>query len=170
MAGHGGEADAMKDRMEMAGRLTIVLRDRSGAVTLERTQPNRIVAGGRRLVAEMFAGQTTGQPRTPVSAIAVGTGSVDPADADTVLGAQRGSPKPISKVDYGTFTDPATNVARVRVQLTAVLAFGDANDPATPLREAGLLNDAGVLYSRVVFQPVTKTDTFELTLIWEIVF
>ena len=56
------------------------------------------------------------------------------------------------------------------MQLTALLDFGAANDPAVPLREAGLFNDANVLYSRVVFQPVTKTDTFQLTLIWEIVF
>ncbi|TQM61951.1 hypothetical protein [Humibacillus xanthopallidus] len=160
----------MKDRMDMAGQLTLVLRDRSGAVVLERGQPNRIVAGGRRLVAEMFAGHTTGAPRTPVSTIAVGTGSTAPTDADTMLGAQRGDRIAITKVDYGTFTDPGSKVDRVRVQLSALLDFTVANDPATPLREAGLFNDANVLYSRVVFQPVTKTDTFQLTLIWEIVF
>ncbi len=160
----------MRDRIDMAGRLTIVLRDRTGAVALERTQPNRIVSSGRQLVAEMFAGQTAGAPRTPVSKIAVGAGSTEPADTDVGLVQPRDAPKAISKVDYGTFTDPATNVVRVRVQLTALLDFGEYNDPATPLREAGLFNDASVLYSRVVFQPVTKTDTFQLTLIWEIVF
>ena len=56
------------------------------------------------------------------------------------------------------------------MQLTSQLDFGEANDPSTPLREAGLLNADGVLYSRVVFKDVTKTDTFQLTLIWEIVF
>jgi len=160
----------MKDRMDMSGRLTMLLLDRAGKITSEQTQANRIVSGGRRLVAEMFAGQTAGPPRTPVSAIAVGTGNAEPKDTDTALTAQRGSPKAISKVDYGTFADPASGVSRVRVQLTSQLDFGEANDPSAPLREAGLLNADGVLYSRVVFKDVTKTDTFQLTLIWEIVF
>ena len=160
----------MRDRMDMSGRLRLVLTDRAGTIVLDRTQGNRIVSTGRRLVAEMFAGQTSGPPRTPVSAIAVGTGGTEPQDGDTVLAAPRGDPKGISKVDYSTFTDPATSVARMRVQLTAQLDFGEANDPSTPLREAGLFNADNVLYSRVVFKDVTKTDTFQLTLIWEIVF
>jgi hypothetical protein len=160
----------VEDRIDMAGRLTTVLTDRAGAVALHRTQGNRIVAGGRQLVAEMFAGQAGGPPRTPVSQMAIGTGSVEPKDTDTALGAQRGGPLPITKVAYSTFTDAASGATRVRVQLTAQLDFGDANDASTPLREAGLLNADGVLYSRVVFKDITKTDTFQLTLIWEIVF
>jgi hypothetical protein len=160
----------VKDRMDMSGRLRILLLDRAGRITLEQTQRNRIVSGGRRLVAEMFAGQTAGPPRTPVSAIAVGTGDAEAKDSDTVLAAQRGDPKAISKVDYGSFTDPQSGVSRIRVQLPSRLDFGEANDPSTPLREAGLFNADGVLYSRVVFKDVTKTDTFQLTLIWEIVF
>ncbi|MGZ4434396.1 MAG: hypothetical protein ACXVW7_12320 [Trebonia sp.] len=156
--------------MDMSGRLRLVLTDRAGTIVLDRTLGNRIVSSGRKLVAEMFAGQTTGPPRTPVSAIAVGTSSTEPKDDDTALVAPRGDPKGISKVDYSAFTDPATGVARVRVQLTAQLDFGEANDPSTPLREAGLCNADKVLYSRVVFKDVTKTDTFQLTLIWEIVF
>ena len=159
----------MRERMDMAGRLTLVLRDRAGRVALERTNRNRIVTSGRQLVADMFAGHTTGPPRNPVSAIAVGTGNTPPQDTDTVLVAQRGSPKAFSKVDSGAFTDPQ-GIGRVRVQLTTQLDFGEANDPSAPLREAGLLNPDGVLYSRVVFSDVTKTDTFQLTLIWEIVF
>ena len=160
----------MEDRMDMSGRLTIVMRDRAGHVALEQRQRNRIVSGGRRLVAEMFAGQTAGPPRTPVSSMAIGTGNTEPADADTVLAAQRGNPKAITKVDYSTFTDPQGGASRIKVQLTTQLDFGEANDPSAPLREAGLFNADGVLYSRVVFKDVTKTDTFQLTLIWEIVF
>lgn len=156
--------------MDMSGRLRLVLTDRAGAVVLDCMQVNRIVSSGRQLVAEMFAGQTSGPARTPVSAISVGTDGTEPKDSDTALLAPRGDPKGISKVDYSAFTDPDTSVARVRVQLTAQFDFGEANDPSTPLREAGLLNADHVLYSRVVFKDVTKTDTFQLTLIWEIVF
>jgi hypothetical protein len=160
---------AVHDIMDMRGDLRLILTDRHGVAAIDRRQPNRIVTSGRRLVAEMFGGQTTGLPRTPVTRMAVGTGSATASDGDTALGAQRGSGKPITKVEYGEFND-AGSVKRVRVQLTTQFGFAEANDASTPLREAGLFNDAGVLYSRVVFEPVTKTDTFELTLLWEIVF
>ena len=159
----------MHDILDMRGNLRLLLTDRHGVAALDRQQGNRIVTSGRRLVAEMFGGQTTGLPCTPVTRMAVGTGSAAASDGDTALGAQRGQGKPITKVEYGEFND-ASNVKRVRVQLTSQFGFTEANDPSTPLREAGLFNDAGVLYSRVVFEPVTKTDTFQLTLLWEIVF
>ena len=159
----------MDDYQEMRGALRLVLTDRHGVVALDRRTSNRIVTSGRKLVAELFAGETSGLPRTPVSEMAVGTGATPAGDANTALAAPRGAPQDIAEVAYGEFTD-ADGVRRVRVSLTAQFGFDEANDPVTPLREAGLLNDAGVLYSRVVFQPVTKTDTFQLTLLWEIVF
>lgn len=159
----------MDDYQEMRGALRLVLTDREGVVALDRRTSNRIVTSGRKLVAELFAGETAGLPRTPVSEMAVGTGGTPAGDADTALAASRGAPKEIAKVEYGEFVD-AEGVRRVRVSLTAQFGFDEANDPSTPLREAGLFNDADVLYSRVVFQPVTKTDTFQLTLLWEIVF
>ena len=159
----------MHDTMDMTGRLTVQAHDRDGRLVMVRTQGNRIVSSGRRLVADLFAGQSSGQPRTPVSMIAVGSGDRPAADTDTALVAQRGAPTPLTSVSVAETTDAQGGV-RVRVSLTAKYAFGQANDPATPLREAGLLTDAGVLYSRVVFKDVTKTDTFELTLLWEILF
>ena len=49
--------------------------------------------------------------------------------------------------------------------------FGDANG-AEPFREAGIFTaeNGGVMYNRVVFDAVTKTDAFKLTLLWDIVF
>ena len=63
-------------------------------------------------------------------------------------------------------------VKRTRLTLTAVFDFGEANDPATPLSEAAIFTaaTAGVMYNRVVFAPVTKTNAFKLTLFWDIVF
>lgn len=161
----------MHDSMDMRGELRIVLTSRAGAVTLDRRVRNRIVTSGRRLVAELFGGETSGLSRRPVSRMAVGTGSTAASDGDTALVAPRGAPKEISDVEYGEFVD-AEGVRRVRVSLTAKFGFEEANDPSTALREAGLFNDAedAVLYSRVVFEPVTKTETFQLTLLWEVVF
>ena len=73
-----------------------------------------------------------------------------------------------SEISEGTGPD---EVKRVRARLTAVFDFGDANG-TEPLREAGIYTaeNGGVMYNRVVFEPVTKTDAFKLTLLWDIVF
>ena len=91
--------------------------------------------------------------------------------------AQRGGRKPFTEVTYTDFDEPVPGgggavVRRVRASVTAVFDFGEANDTTTPLREAGIFNAAtgGVMYNRVVFEPVTKTNSFKLTLLWDIVF
>jgi hypothetical protein len=101
--------------------------------------------------------------------MAVGTGNAAPNDTDIVLVAERPPRREISNVDYSNITE--NNVARVRARLTSVFDFADANG-AEPLREAGIFTaeTEGVLYSRVVFDPVSKTDAFKLTLLWDIVF
>jgi hypothetical protein len=85
------------------------------------------------------------------------------------LRAQRGGRKEMGEVSYEEFPDGG--VTRVRTRLTAEFDFDEANGN-DPLREAGVFNQAedGVMYNRVVFDPVTKTDAFKLTLIWDIVF
>jgi hypothetical protein len=57
------------------------------------------------------------------------------------------------------------------VSLQSVFDFGEANG-TDPLREAGIFTapSAGTIYNRIVFDPVTKANTFKLTLIWDIVF
>jgi len=161
--------------IDMRGRVTLLLTDRQERVVQRRRQSNHIVKSGRRLVAELFGGVTAGTPPAHVSHVAVGTDGTKPSDDDPALRAQRGSPNPIAQPTYTDFDEPVTGssevVKRTRVSITAVFDFGEAND-AAPLREAGLLTAAtgGVLYNRVVFEPVTKTDAFKLTVLWDIVF
>ena len=90
-------------------------------------------------------------------------GTSGPADTTRVGGAV-GGPIPI--------VAPALPVVRrVRVTLKTVFDFNEANG-TDPLREAGIFNAAtgGVMYNRVVFDPVSKTNAFKLTLIWDITF
>ena len=59
----------------------------------------------------------------------------------------------------------------MRANIRAVFDFAEANG-VDPLREAGVftaLTD-GVMYNRVIFDPVTKTGAFQLTLLWDITF
>ena len=159
----------MIERVDMHGALTLSLTDRGGNVVRELRGRNRIVASGRHLVSELFAGPSGGAAPSPVTHMAVGTGAAPPTDADAALMGERPPRKLISNVDHSEITE--NDVRRVRARLTSVFDFADANG-ADPLREAGIFTaDAnGVLYSRVVFDPVTKTDAFRLTLLWDIVF
>lgn len=165
----------MHERLNMQGQVVVRLTDHRGVTVSEQRQVNRIVKSGRRLVAELFGGETSGAPPAPVTHMAVGTDGTAPNDDQLSLLAQRGARKPFTEVTYSDFDEPASGggvVKRVRASVTAVFDFDEANDASTPLREAGIFNDvaAGVMYNRVVFEPVTKTNSFKLTLLWDIVF
>ena len=153
----------------MCGALTVRLTDRQGQVVHHKQYKNHIVTSGRQLVAQLFAGQAGGVPKTQVTHMAVGTDATDPTDTDTALLAERDPRKTIENINYEEIDEGG--VQRVRTRLTAVFDFGEASG-TVPLREAGIFTaDAdGVMYNRVVFDPVTKTDAFKLTLLWDIVF
>jgi hypothetical protein len=159
----------------MRGAVTIEVVDRSGKVVHHEHRRNRIVLSGRNLVAHMFAGATSppsGPPPTSVTHVGVGTDATAPADGQTALRAERAGRSPLAAAVYQDVMDG--QVMRRKVSLTAVFDFGQANgapnDP--PLREAGLFTAAagGVMYNRVVLDPVTKTNAFKLTVLWDIVF
>jgi hypothetical protein len=153
----------------MYGRLTLQLADRGGGIVARRVYHNRIVRTGRLLVAQMFGGSPDSEVLPVISHIAVGTGATPTSDDQAALVSERPPRKPLAAP---TYTDLAEgDVQRIRVGLTASFDFGEANGPEA-LTEAGLFNAeaGGVMYNRVVFDPVTKTDAFKLTLLWEVVF
>lgn len=163
----------MHENMDMKGQLTLRLVDREGRVSEQRFS-NRIVTSGRQLVAQLFGGVTAGTPPGSVTHMAVGTSATAPADNQAALGAERAPRKPITEVVYTEFDEPATgggSVRRVRATLRAVFDFEEANG-TDPLREAGVFTalTGGVMYNRVVFDAVTKTNAFQLTLLWDITF
>lgn len=168
----------MEESMNMHGRLTLHLVDRNGRVVETRRQPNRIVKTGRLLVAQVFADDIDingkSKKSTSVTHMAVGSGAAVATDDQTGLVSERSPRKRITDVSFTEFNEAIGTVStrRVKVTLTAVFDFDEANDPAVPLREAGMFTAAtgGVMYNRVVFEPVTKTDTFKLTLLWDITF
>jgi hypothetical protein len=164
----------MQETTDMRGAVTLELTDGRGRLVHRQRRGNRIVMSGRRLVAELFGGVTSGTPPAKVSHVAVGTDGRAPSDDDTALVAERAR-NPITSVTYTAFDErPAGStetLKRTRVSLTAVFDFDQAND-AAPLREAGVFTAAtgGVMYNRVVFDPVTKTNAFKLTVLWDVVF
>lgn len=159
----------MNEVMDMRGSVTMLLTDRAGAVVCERRQHNRIVKTGRDLVAKLFAGAPGQSQPTRVTHMAVGTDGADPTDDQTALLRERPPRKAIEEVSYAEFNDQG--VKRVRVTLKAVFDFEEANG-SDPLREAAVFNavSGGVMYNRVTFKDVTKTNAFKLTLLWDITF
>jgi len=156
----------MTERIDMHGALTLRLTDARGNTVHETRHHNRIVTAGRNLVAHLFAGQKGGVVPTQVTHMAVGTGTAPPADSDFKLDPQIAR-KPIGEVIYSEVEE--NGVKRVHAQLTTVFDFGEAN---ATLTEAGIFTaeTGGVMYNRVTFGAVTKTDAFKLTLIWDVVF
>ena len=162
----------MHDDMDLRGNVTIVVTDAEGRLVQRQDRPNRIVLAGRTLVAQHFAG-VQGTPPGKVTHLAVGANATPTADDQTALLAERAPRRPITEVLYEPIqVVDGTTTSRMRVRLKAVFDFADANDPGVPLREAGVFTaaTAGVMYNRVVFAPVTKTDAFQLTLQWDITF
>lgn len=164
----------MNDTHDMRGRLIVQLSTRDGRIVQELCNANRIVRSGRVLVAQLFAGVSGGAPPSKVTHMAVGSSAAAPADDQTGLGSERAPRKEITDVTFSEFDDNTggTPTRRVKATLKAVFDFGEANDPAVPLREAGVFtaDTGGVMYNRVVFEPVTKTDAFKLTMLWDITF
>lgn len=154
----------LNDFIDMKGRLRIRMEDRSGAVALEMEADNDIVLTGRDLVARLFINEAI----DPISHLAVGIGNeeVNP-ESDEQLNDElfRKEIMPIDPTIHLTDTEDG----KKKVFVSAELDFTEGNGALT---EAGLFNSEtnGVMYNRVVFAPVNKTEDFKLVLVWEIVF
>lgn len=154
----------LNDFIDMKGRLRIRMEDRAGKVAFEMEADNDIVLTGRDLVARLFINEAI----DPISHLAVGTGNaaVNP-ESDEKLDNElfRKEIMPIDPTEHLTDTEDG----KKKVFVSAELDFVEGNGALT---EAGLFNSDtdGVMYNRVVFAPVNKTEDFKLVLVWEIVF
>jgi hypothetical protein len=163
----------MQEQIDMRGAMMLYLIDRSGNIIQTQSNKNRIVKTGRKLVAELFAG-VAGTPPAKVTHMGIGTGDAAATDEQDKLVAPREPRKAIATPQYEEFDEVISRgvtVRRIKVKLSTEFDFNEANGNE-PLREAGIFNavTGGVMYNRVTFQPVTKTDAFKLTLLWEIIF
>ena len=155
----------INESIDMKGKLRIQVKDRAGQILRDFTTPNAIVNSGRDLVAQMFKDGIS----RPVNQIAVGTGTDAPTPADPGLGAELFR----KEIEQSSIAEPDED-NRIKVTVSTTLALDEANGA---LSEAGLFspdpNDPsqpGIMYNRVQFDTITKTNEFQLTLVWEIVF
>jgi hypothetical protein len=156
----------------MKGRLTIELRSRTGRTRARRRADNAVMQAGGRLVASLFAGKGT-----PITHMGVGTSSAPDgeqfATAQLMPGtgddALQGATDVAIPADAFTIDVDATKrLVWVRARVTLPAGAGTGT-----LREAGLLAKTGAattLYNRVVFAPIVKRATDELSMFWEVCF
>ena len=154
----------LNDHIDMKGRLRIRMQNRMGETVLDFKADNDIVLTGRDLVARLFINEAI----DPISHLAVGTGGteVNPEEDNTLENELfRKAIMPIDPTEHLTDTEDG----KKKVFISAELDFTEGNGALT---EAGLFNSdaSGVMYNRVVFAPVNKTEDFKLVLVWEIVF
>lgn len=157
---------SIDERQGMSGRLTLELRHPDGSLLERRRVDNLITRAGRMLVARLFSGELAGPPAL---AIAVGSGSTPASVSDAALEAQldqaAADPAPVQESE----DEGAGGIASVSVTLPTL-----PPGASQALREAGILitlpGAPPVLYNRVTFPTITRTENLQMTLTWEVTF
>jgi hypothetical protein len=156
----------------MKGRLTLELKSQAGELLAHVRADNAVMQAGGKLVASLFAGKGT-----PITHMGVGTSDAPDGDqfATTQLtpgtgtDALQGATDVAIPADAFTIdTDATKRVVWVRARITV-----PAGSATGTLREAGLLSktaSASTLYNRVVFAPIVKRASDELSMFWEVSF
>jgi hypothetical protein len=142
----------MKDNVNPTGKLKITLRDSDGNIKEQREVKNLVVNAGKEFIASRMNAATM----SPISHMAVGSGSATAIVTDTTLGTQ------ISRVAL-------TSVAVLSRTLTFTATF-PAGVGSGALTEAGLFNAAsgGTMLARTTFGVFNKQATDVLTIEWDV--
>jgi hypothetical protein len=154
----------MADHLHIAGRLTIRKYTTDGSLVEKKTVANDITTAGRLLVARLFNKDEKPDATRRVSKIHLGT-SQDSFNADQKALLAKIGETDITRIAASEVS--VSNVPRVMLRLAGELGEQACNGQ---LREAGLFTADGVMYNRVTFDTITKSDQFKLTLVWEITF
>jgi hypothetical protein len=148
-------------RVTLGGRVTVTALDRSGARVTGQTTGNHIVAKGQRLLADLLLGRSTQALET----VSLGSGDAQPQAGDEALAVPVFS-KPIAEADKQVIEGEDPSLI-VRVDVT--LGIDEPPEGDVELRELGLFDAAGELFSRALLPvPVVKTHDFSLNVRWDI--
>lgn len=156
----------MRDDMNITGRLTIYKYTLDGQLVEQRQSHNDITLAGRDLVARLFNTKLANEPIARVSQMRVGS------SADDFNPKHAGLVQPIGDaIALGAIEDFTTSDAqgRLRKMLRIAVELNESQGNGD-LREAGLFTSDDVMYNRVVFDTISKTNMFRLSLFWEIIF
>ncbi len=154
----------LEEMQGTTGRLIIKKYNLAGEMEQEVTVKNDITKAGRDLLARLFDNAKAGSKIERVSKIRFGkSGEPFKTSQTALLDYPEGWETPIDKIEQDNDASPD----RVILRLTGELDETECNGP---IKEAGLFTDDNVMYNRVVFKEINKSDQFRFTLIWEITF
>jgi hypothetical protein len=146
----------INEKMLLKGTLTLTLTDANGQIVSHHAE-NMIVTTGLSYIASRMRDATA----TVMSHMAIGSGTVAAATANSGLGTELG------RTALTGTTIVTTNVANDSVQYAATFGAGVGTGAVT---EAGLFNaaSAGVMLSRTVFPVINKGALDTLTVTWKV--
>lgn len=146
----------IKDSVSPVGLVTLVLRDENGNIK-EQQECNLVVNPGLAYIISRMVGTASAVQ----SHMAVGSGTVAPAPANTALGTE------LARVALQSTTIVTTNVTGDSVQYVANFPAGTGTGAVT---EAGLFNAAsgGTMLARVVFPVINKGALDTLAITWKV--
>ena len=147
----------LDDSLKTKGLVQVQLLDAAGNVKETREFPNLVVNSGLAYIASRMRDATA----TAMSHMAVGSGNVAAAAADTGLGTQLG------RVALDSTTLVTTTATNDAVQYVATFAAGTGTGAIT---EAGIFNasTAGTMLCRTVFAVINKGALDTLVITWKV--
>lgn len=145
------------EKLQMSGRVEVVLLDASGRVKARKRFRNIITTAGKNWLANYLGAAS---PPAKMSHVAIGTGTVAAAVGDTALVAEKGTRVAVSHSYSGNVW-------------TMVGTFGASNpSTAEAITESGILNatTSGTLMCRQTFAAINKGTADSLEITWQITF
>ena len=141
-----------KDFLSATGKLSIVVNDNAGNLKQELNVTNLVVDTGLAYIASRMKDATA----TAMTHMAIGSGTTDPAPADTALQTQLG------RVSLTSTTVTGNSVAYI-----ASFAAGTGTGAVT---EAGIFNasSGGTMLCRTEFAVINKAAGDSMTITWTV--
>jgi hypothetical protein len=142
----------ISDKLKLKGRVSLTLRDSSGAIKESKEINNLVVDSGLDFITSRMTGTAEGI----MSHMAIGSGTTAANENDTALESELGRVP---------LTDDA--VSGAVITFTATFGAGTGTGAVT---EAGLLNasSAGTMLCRTVFDVVNKAADDTLAITWTV--
>jgi hypothetical protein len=141
-----------KDFLSATGKLSIVVNDNAGNLKQELNVTNLVVDAGLDYIASRMKDAT----ETAMTHMAIGSGTTDPAPADTAL-----------QTSLGRVALTSTTVTGNSVAYVATFGAGTGTGAVT---EAGIFNasSGGTMLCRTEFAVINKAAGDSMTITWTV--
>lgn len=146
------------DNATMRGDVSVWLLADDGSKQLHFERKNLIVNGGKTIMARLLGGDASYRNLEHLTKIAFGTSNTAAAATQTALVAQQFEKN-------ATVSYPAFN----QVKFTTTMEDGEGG--SFTYQELGLKSNAtGILFSRLVISPITKSALYKIQVDWTVSF